>query len=210
MDMRGAWDTEVLERVLAFVRKHRWQERIVRPVLLFGPEDAWKWMTDAVPEDEKVELRDVWLGPCGRGFSLQWLKDHESLSYADLEQPASQVHDPWPIVVEMAAAHRPVKSIGEAMSLALNDDEKNRHVSDIIGISDTMDTAFRVLSISPGESITPDTISELSVVEGKDISPEEVVDFLSWAHPLGIVCKDEEGYRLDSTYAEGLKRILEG
>ena len=33
VDMHGAWDVDVLDRVLAFVGKHRMQDRIIRPVL---------------------------------------------------------------------------------------------------------------------------------------------------------------------------------
>ena len=40
VDMRGAWDLEVLERALVLVGKHDWQDRIVRTLLLCGPEEC--------------------------------------------------------------------------------------------------------------------------------------------------------------------------
>ena len=40
------------------------------------------------------------------------------------------------------------------------------------------------------------------------MSPEESLDFFDWAGRLGVVCRDEHGYRLDTTYAAGLGRIF--
>ena len=208
VDMRGAWDVEVLRRALAFIGKHHWQERIVRPVFLCAPKDAWEWLNDPVLSDERVRLRDVWLGPCGRSFAPAWLKDQESRAYADLGNPHQTVDDPWPLVIGTAAQYKQLESIDEAITVALNDDEDNRHVSDVIRISETTDTAFRLLSTFAGETMTADFLSELSADEGAAISPEVVIDFFSWASRLGVVCRDENGYRLDSTYTEGLKRAF--
>ena len=210
VDMRGAWDGEVLERARAFVGKHHWQERIVRPVFLCGPEDAWKWLSDPVPSDERVRFRDVWLGPCGRDFTPTWLKDQESRAYADLGKPHQAVDDPWPLVVETAANYKQLESIDEAIEMALKDDEDNRQVSDVIRISEATDTALRLLSTFAGEAMTADFLSDLSMDEGAAISPEEVIYFFNWASRLGVVCRDENGYRLDSTYAEALKRVFGG
>ena len=74
LDMNGAWDAEQLGRVLAFVKKRKWQDRIIRPVFLCDPQAAWKWLSGFVPSEEGVELQDVWLAPCGRDFSSAWLK----------------------------------------------------------------------------------------------------------------------------------------
>ena len=208
VDMCGAWDVEILARALAFVGKHNWQERIVRPVFLCGPEDAWKWSNETVPTHGRVELRDIWLGPCGRDFTRIWLKDQESRAYADLEKPQQEVDHPWPLVVETAAGNKQLESIDEAITVTLDDDKHDRHVADTIGISKNADTALRLLATFPGDSMTADFLSELSEDEGTDMSPEEVIEVFNWASRLGVVCKDRNGYRLDSTYAEGLTRAF--
>ena len=209
VDMRGAWDLEVLGRALELVGKHDWQDRIVRPVFLCGPEDAWKWLNETVPSDMRGELQDVWLGPCALDFTRTYLTNQESRAYADLEKRHELVDLPWPLVVGTAAGNKQLESIDEAIRVTLND-EHNRHVSDIIRISENTDTALRLLSTFPDESMTADFLSGLSEDEGTTMSPEEVIDFFSWASRLGVVCRDGNGYRLDATYAEGLRRVFGG
>ena len=219
VDMRGAWDVDVLARVLKFIGKHqrqnRMQDRIIRPVFLCGPEDAWKWLNETVPSDEQVELRDVWLGPCALDFTRTYLTDQESRAYTDLETPDQRVDLPWPLVVGTAARNKQLESISEAIRATLND-EQHRHVSDIMGISEELDSALRILSALTGDSVTADSVSvtadslsELSEHEDyTTMSPEEVIDFFSWASRLGVVCRDGDGYRLDSTYAQGLSPVF--
>ena len=208
VDMRGAWDSEMLGRALAFVGKHDWQDRIIRPVFLCDPEGAWKWLSESVPSEEGVELQDVWLAPCGQDFTLTWLKDQESRAYADLEKGEEDVDLPWPLVVEAAAGNKELQSIHEVIGVALDGDRFGRHVADIVGISEGTDTALRLLSTFPDEPMTSDFLSELSDDEETSLSPEQVIEFFNWAGRLGIVCRDEKGYRLDSTYAEGLRRVF--
>lgn len=64
------------------------------------------------------------------------------------------------------------------------------------------------MSTFPDDPMTPDLLSDLSESEEKSVSPEEVIEFFNWASRLGVVCRDENGYRLDSTYAEGLGRVF--
>ena len=217
VDMRGAWDSEVLGRALKLVRGQQQQTRIVRPVFLCGPAEAWKWLNETVPGHERVEVRDVWLGQCALDFARTYLKDQdrESQAYADLEKLHQRGDLPWPLVVGTAARNKQLKSIDEAIRVTLND-EHNRQVSDIIRISEKTDTALRLLSAFPDVSMTADFLSDLSEDpdlsgdESTTMSPEEVIDFFSWASRLGVVCRDGNGYRLDSTYAEGLRRVLGG
>ena len=210
VDMRGAWDSEMLGRALAFVGKHEWQDRVIRPVFLCDPEGAWKWLTESVPSEEGVELQDVWLAPCGRDFTRTWLRDQESRAYDDLDKPDQDVDLPWPLVVEAAAGNKQLKFIREAIRVTLDGDNPERHVADIVGVSESTDTALHLLSTFPDAPMTPDLLSELSEEEETSISPEEVIEFFNWASRLGIVCRDENGYRLDSTYAEGLSRVFPG
>jgi hypothetical protein len=56
--------------------------------------------------------------------------------------------------------------------------------------------------------VTADELSDLARDEGASMSPEESLDFFDWAGRLGVVCRDEHGYRLDTTYAAGLGRIF--
>ena len=213
-DMRGAWDVEMLRRAIAFVKKRDWQDRIVRPVFLCGAKEAWRWLNDTVPSDERVELHDIWLGPCGRDFTRTWLKDQESRAYADLEKPDKEVDFPWPLVLQTAANNKKLESIDEAITTTLDDDKHRRHVGDVLGISENVDTALRLLSTFHDALMTPDILSDLCEVEETTMSLEEVERFFNWASHLGVVRKDRDkerkGYRLDRTYAEGLRRAFGG
>ncbi|MDE0623435.1 MAG: AAA family ATPase [Bryobacterales bacterium] len=216
VDMRDAWDSEVLGRALELVGGQQQQTRIVRPVFLCGPAEAWKWLNETAPNHERVEVRDVWLGQCALDFARTYLKDQdrESQAYADLEKLHQRGDLPWPLVVGTAARNKHLKSIDEAIEVTLND-EHNRQVADI-RISEKTDTALRLLSTFPDVSMTADFLSDLtedpdlSDDESTTMSPEEVIDFFSWASRLGVVCRDGNGYRLDSTYAKGLRRVLGG
>ena len=213
VDMRGAWDVEVLVRALEFVGGHEWEDRIIRPVLWCDAAGAWSWLRELderVPSREGVELHDIWLGPCGRDFTRVWLKDQESQAHTALERLDQPLDLPWPLVVETAAANKQLESIDEAISLTLERNEDDLHVADVVGISEGMDTALRLLSTFSDASMTADFLSDLCEDEGTTMSPEEVVDFFSWASRLGVVYRDEKGYRLDSTYAQGLKRVFGG
>ena len=210
LDMREAWDVRVLVNALDFVGTHEWENRIIRPIMLCDPAGAWSWLNETVSSNEEVELHDIWLGPCGRDFTRIWLKDQESRPLADLERSDRCIDPPWPLVVETAAENKQLESIEDAIGITLDQDHDNQYVADILGISQDMDTALRLLSTFSDESMTPDFLSGLCDDEGTVMSPEEVIDFFSWASHLGVVYRDEDGYRLDSTYAEGLERVFRG
>ena len=219
VDMRGAWDSEVLDRALELVRGQQQQTRIVRPVFLCGPAEAWKWLNETAPGHERVEVRDVWLGQCALDFARTYLKDQdrESQAYADLDKLDQRGDLPWPLVVGTAARNKQLKSINEAITVTL-DDEQDRQDSDLVQISRKTDTALRLMSAFPDVSMSADFLSDLSEDpdlsgdsdESTTVSPDEVIDFFSWASRLGVVCRDGNGYRLDSTYAEALRRVLGG
>ena len=117
---------------------------------------------------------------------------------------------PWPVVVEAAAGKKQLEFIQDAMLIALEGENPERYVGDVVGISDTTDTALRLMSRFRNDRMTPDLISELSELQDDytNVSPVEAIKFINWASRLGIVCRDEEGYRLDSTYAEGLSQVF--
>ena len=82
-------------------------------------------------------------------------------------------------------------------------------VSDVLDVPEVK-PALRVLSEFSGEAMTIDDISDWSSVLDSEMSPEEVICAVNWANSLGLVHKDDKGYRLDSTYAVGIKTIIEG
>ncbi len=207
VDMCGAWDPEVVERTLAFVGEHEGQARIIRPVFLCGPKEAWQWLKLPLTAKGKVKCRDIWLGPCGHNFIRTWLRERESPAYVSMENPDKPVDLPWPTIVGMAAQDRKFRSVGEAASAMLQADSDNHYVSDIL-ISTSADTALRLMTTFSNESMTTDDLSDLSQDEAGSMSPEEVIEFFRWADRLGIVCREGHGYRLDSTYATGLRRIF--
>ncbi|MDE0456554.1 MAG: hypothetical protein OXI15_04610 [Chromatiales bacterium] len=207
-DMRGAWDQELFDYALAFVGEHDGQSRIIRPVFLCGPEEAWTRLSAPPTPQDRVDIREVWLGPCARDFTRTWLGDRESPAYADMENPNQSVDLPWPATAAKAAGNKQLKSLEEAVGATL-DDGGDRDFSDIL-ISHDMRIALRLLSDLSGVSMTADDLSDLAEGEGVSMSPEDVIDFFNWADQLGVVCRDKHGYRLDSTYAAGLGRIFGG
>ena len=204
---RGAWDQALIDEALRFVSKHRARNRTIRrtirPVFLGGPAEAWRWLKEPPPRRRSsTALWDIWLGPCDKNFARTWLMKEESPAHNDLANQDRMLDSPWPVVVEAAAFREPIpKSIKEATRVALAGQDL---VSDILGLSET-ESALRILSNMFPDEMTPDDLSELS--EEPDISPENSLRILDWASRLGIV-QDREGYRLDSTYATGLKEIF--
>ena len=58
--------------------------------------------------------------------------------------------------------------------------------------------------------MTADLLSELSSDGSVEMTPDETVAFFGWASRLGLVYRKQDGYRLDSTYAAGLKAHFDG
>ena len=207
-DMRGVWDQAVFDDTLALVGQHDGQSRIIRPIFLCGPQEAWTRLSEPLASQDRVDIREIWLGPCARDFTRAWLTDRESPAYACMENPNQPVDLPWPATAARAAGNKRLKSLEEAVGATL-DNGGNRDFSDVL-ISDDMKVALRLLSDFPDASMTPDVLSDLATDEGASMSPEDVIHFFDWADRLGVVCRDKHGYRLDSTYAAGLGRIFGG
>lgn len=216
VDMRDSWDLGQISKTLDFVAGLDAQNRIIRPVFLGGPSEAWGWLNDPRPVDGiKMRPREIWLSPCSKGFACRWLKDREAPAFADLENLNRYVDQPWPIVVASAIKLMPPSmekipsSIDEAIRLTFE------FYPDLI--SDTLEVSLvrptlKVLSTyySESESMTVDLISDMSGGElGDEVSPEDVEKAINWASHLGLVHRDDKGYRLDSTYAVGIKADFE-
>ena len=206
IDTRKAWTPESVNAALAFVARHKAQKRIIRPVFLCGPTQAWEWLNGSRPAWKKrdVELQDIWLGPCAKDFARRWLTDREAPAYKCLENPDHTVDLPWPVVLGAAARKEPPESMADAVSLAVGDEGL---VSDVF-VTPRIKTAFRAwLAYSSDAHLTADDLSDLSGLlqdTASEMSPEEVIRFFDWADRLGLVHKDGQGYRLDSAYAAGL------
>ena len=205
VDMRGAWDPATLDYAFNFVGEHVGRNRIIRPVFLCGPQEAWERLKEALPAKKGVECREVWLGPCARDFIRTWLTERESRAYTSLESAESSVDLPWPCIAGTAGRNRQLESIDAAIRATLEDDADNQFVSDIL-ISPPSNVALRLLASFSDASMSADFLSELACDDGVTLSPNDVLDILGWADRLGVVCMDEHDYRLDSTYAVGLGR----
>ncbi len=203
---RGAWDPALIDEAL-ILSKHRARSRtirrIIRPVFLGGPAEAWRWLKEPPPgHRSSTALWDIWLGPCDKNFARTWLMKEESPAHNDLANQDRIPNSLWPVVVEAAACKKSIPSIKEATRVALTEPDL---VSDILDLPET-ESALRILSNMFPDEMTPDDLSELS--EEPDISPENSLRILDWASRLGIVQEDRKGYRLDLTYATGLKEIF--
>ena len=205
VNMCGAWDQSAVEHALAFVGEHEGQDRILRPVFLCGPGEAWHWLRMPLAAQAKVECREIWLGPCGRDFIRTWLRERESPAYVSVENPDKPIDLPWPPIVGMAAQDKNLSTVDEAVSATLQGDFENYYVSDVL-ISSNVAAVLHLMSTFSDESMTADDLSDLSRDEDEAMSPDEVIDFFRWADRLGIVRRDNLGYRLDSTYAAGVRR----
>lgn len=202
--MSNAWTPESVNEALSFVARHDAQKRIIRPVFLCGPDAAWEWVRGSRPKRKpKVELQDIWLGPCARDFARRWLTDQEAPAYKCLDNRDHSIDLPWPAALGAAAGQERPKSMAAAIARALSDDDL---ISDVF-VTPQIKTALRVLSNFPNDSMTADDLSELCGLlqdTTSEMSPEEAIRFFDWASRLGLVHKDDQGYRLDSTYATGL------
>ena len=207
VDLRGEWDPKHVSETLDFVAKGSAQNRLIRPVFLCGPDEAWQWLTNPIWPRKDVECREVWLGPCSLEFTRNWLRDHESLSHECRDNLGHPVDQPWPAIAGIAATNTELKTIAEAVDFALDREANDGCVSDIL-ISNSARTTLRILTTFCDVSMTADDLSELCQDDGQMLSPDEAGDFFNWANRLGIVYRDGNGYRLDSTFVAGLKRLF--
>ena len=197
------WRRDWIEKALEAVSKLDAQNRTIRPVFICNPTHAWERLNASEPErEDNVELWEIWLGPCAKGYAHAWLKGQEVPAYSDLESQEHTVDAPWPVVVEMAAGERRPGSMREAAEFTLEDQEL---VTDILKIPETK-SALR--GLSEFGSITAYDLSDLSPDLGEALSLEQAERILYWASRLGIAQRDDKGYRLDIAYSIGVKRFF--
>lgn len=208
IDARAGWESELVARAAAFVARLDPRKRTIRPVFLLGPGEAWAWLEETTWRDNKrssvnvsdVRVQEIWLGPCAKDFTRKWLTDREAHACAELEKPDWPIDPLWPVVAR-AATEGERKSVANAIDAALSGGDL---VSDILVGSETK-TALSVLSKFPDDSVTADDLCDLA----EDfISPEAALRVFDWGSRLGILHSSERGYRLDSTYAAGLKTVF--
>ena len=206
IDIRGTWSSEVVNAALKFVAGQDAQNRIIRPIFLCSPSEAWEWMTGLQPERmPDVDLRDIWLEPCARDFARKWLKGREAPAHECLENLDHPVDTPWPIVVKAAADQKRPKSIADAIDIALGDGDL---VSDVL-VTPQIEKAIRMLSSFSPDSVTANLFSDFLRNTDHEMSREESIRFFDWADLLGLVRRDGGGYRLGSTYAKGFQAIFQ-
>ena len=204
VNMCDGWAPDLLEVALDFVETLDARNRIVRPVFLGGPTEAWKWLNERrTMRGRTATISTVWLGPCAKGFAYWWLKDLEAPAYSDLEAQGGD--PPWPVVVEVAARSKDAGSVADATDIVLR--EGNR-VADVLDLP-MAKAVFRVLFEYQG-SMNADDLSEMSELVGDRVSVHDSASILGWADRLGIVCRHGAGYRLHPAYAKGLSSIFNG
>lgn len=205
VDMRDTWDDTAFSLAVTSVEGQEGQTRSVRPVFLCGPSVARRRLLAAPATLDGASAAEVWLSPCARDFTRIWLTGRESRARDSFESQDSTVDLPWPATVAAAAANTELKSMEEVVEFCLDDDQIG--LSDIL-VSDEARIAFGVLCALTGDPVTADELAEFVQEEGADMSPEDALAFLSWGDRLGVLCRTAESYRLDSTYAMALARVL--
>lgn len=197
------WRRDWVEKALDSVSELDARNRTIRPVFICTPTHAWKRLNEADPACEgNVELWEIWLGPCAKGFAHTWLKEREAPAYTDLESQDHSVDAPWPMVVETSAGERRPQSMREAADFTLDDQEL---VADVLDMPETISALRGLSEFGP---ITADELSNVSPDLGDKLSLEQAERILHWASRLGVVQRDDKGYRLDTAYAIGVKRFL--
>ena len=203
MDARGVENDLLIKSIsMALKRSRRLQAQIrtIRIVFLGSPSEAWAWMKSYKPTTTKgkASLKEIWLKPCAKGFAHTWLKGKDAqAALTDLEDSRS-VYSSWPVVVKAAAANR---TMADATKLAVNNDI----ISDVLSVS-AVEPVLRILW-ELRETMDDETVFDFT--KDQVSTQEEVCRILDWARRLGIVCKEENGYRLDTAYAEGLTAFFE-
>lgn len=213
IDARADWKLELIDRAASFVARLDSRKRTIRPVFLLGPGEAWAWLEETTWRDNKrssvnipdVRVQEIWLAPCAKDFTRKWLTDREAPACAELEKPDRPIDPLWPAVARAAAEGNEgqPKSVANAIDAALSGGDL---VSDILVGSETK-TALSVLLQFPDDSMTADDLCDFAS-EGDSISPETALRVFDWGSRLGILHSGEQGYRLDSTYAAGLKTVF--
>lgn len=208
VDARGVDNKQLIKLINLALKRSRGlqaQSRTIRIVFLGSPSEAWAWMKSHKSPTAKgnTELKEIWLKPCAKGFAHTWLKGKDAqAALTDLEDSQS-VYSSWPIVVEAAAEN---KMMADATNMALDNGDI---VSDVPSVSEVK-SVLRILLDWHPEPMTINMISDPGYVEDENnqVSKKQASLILDWARRLSIVCKEKNGYRLDTAYAEGLTAIF--
>ena len=207
VDLQRAWKLEWIEEARKFIAAADASSRIVRPVFVCGPRQAWTWLHDLAPAARRDGiLRDIWLGPCARGFARKWLRTEDAPAYKDLEREDDPIDSPWPVVAGAAAGERRPESMAMAIDVALNSRDL---VSDVL-ITSKVEATLRLWTEFADDSMTADLLSDLTLAQdaGDGMTPEEAVMFFDWAGQLGIVHRQGDGEGIPTRF--GLCRRAEG
>ena len=208
VDARGVENNHLIKLINLALKRSRGlqaQSRTIRIVFLGSPSEAWAWMKSHKSPTAKgnTELKEIWLKPCAKGFAHTWLKGKDAqAALTDLEDSRS-VYSSWPVVVEAAAEN---KMMADATNIALDNGDI---ISDVLSVSE-VNSVLRILLDWHPEPMTVNMISDPDYVEDENnqVSKEQASLVLDWARRLSIVCKEKNGYRLDTAYAEGLTAIF--
>ena len=194
------------------------QKHTTRPVFLLGPGEAWTWLEETKQRDGRgslaggfdVGVEEIWLAPCARDFADGWLRDRETPAGAKLSDPL------WPMVAQIAARGK-MEKIVDAINATISNTDL---VSDVLLGPETK-TALKVF-VEGDDSMDVGLFCqmqcELAKVPGfieknpyfarDPINPEAAQRIFDWGSRLGILRIDQNGHRLDSTYAAGLKEYF--
>ena len=208
VDCRSEWDSGVIQESVEFLAGLASSSpRIVRPVFLCGPKQAWHWLFEsqfrAVAD---VRVRDVWLHACSVDYARTWLRENESVAYGCLEGIDNDVDAPWPIVAAGAIGSKGPRTLRESIDMTIA--ASTNLVSDVL-ISAEIRCWFKML-LDFGEAIREDELLELAEFENAvdAFELDKLQDFLKWSEQIGVVHKKGDAFRLDSAYMAGLRLEL--
>ena len=207
IDLGDQWLSDKIDYVVKTVSGLAGRNRIIRPVFVGGPRSAWKWVCGGRQlRPAKVEIRDLWLGPCARDFARKWLADHAGKTYLELENLKSAADSLWPIVIETALNNKESDRIDDATKRALT--QQNTIVTDVLGVA-RIEEFLKALAVVSDMSVGEDDLYSLVEDDGDYTDVYEWTErVLEWSRNLGIVLRDTKGYRLDAAWAIGLNRIF--
>lgn len=208
VDARGVKNNQLIKLINMALKRTQGlqaQSRTIRVVFLGSPSEAWAWMKSHKSPTAKgnAELKEIWLKPCAKGFAHTWLKGKDAQAALTELEDSQSVYSSWPVVVEAAAEN---KMMADATNIVLDNGEI---VSDVLAVKEVEPVLRILLDLDP-DPMTSAMFSDSALVDkNNQVSEEQANRILDWARRLGIVCKEESGYRLDTAYAKGIKAIFE-
>lgn len=207
IDLRDAWDFDLIAQTAALVGKLYLSETDVRVIFLSDPIGAWNWLNGTDSADV-IGLRDTWLSPCSVDFARSWLRDKVA-AFSDLHDYNDIQFAPWPTVVSCAAKSKHTHLMHATKEIVNSGTGVVDDVLEVTGVRTVLETLFEFspspLSIEEIHSWIIESAKELESGVEQFMSFDKLLSIVDWAMRLSVVNKEGDKYKLDSVYSIRIK-----